>query len=141
MQELLSGMTAIHSDRVLSDAESIEKRNETRSTKLREDAALAAGVETEHPVVCTHPETKRKLLYVNQPFTHCFKDMTEAESQPLLNFLFEHSARPEFTCRFRWEENSVAMWDNRCVQHYALNDYPGERRSMHRVTIEGNQPF
>ncbi|MCG8547457.1 MAG: TauD/TfdA family dioxygenase [Alphaproteobacteria bacterium] len=141
MQAMLERMTAIHSDGILSDAESIKTRNKTRSTKLREDAALAGEVETEHPVVCTHPETKRKLLYVNRPFTQRFKDMTEEESRPLLDYLFEHSARPEFTCRFRWAKNSIAMWDNRCVQHYALNDYPGERRSMHRVTIEGDQPF
>ena len=69
-----------------------------------------------------------------------FKDMTEEESAPLLNYLWQHAVRPEFTCRFRWEKNSIAFWDNRCVQHNAVNDYHGQRRVMHRVTIEGERP-
>ena len=66
--------------------------------------------------------------------------MTEAESAPLLDFLCDHAVRAEFTCRFRWAAGSLAFWDNRCTQHYPLNDYPGARRVMHRVTVEGERP-
>jgi taurine dioxygenase len=69
-----------------------------------------------------------------------FKDMTEEESAPILNYLFQHTARPEFTCRFRWQAGSVALWDNRCTQHNPINDYHGYRRVMHRVTLAGDRP-
>jgi taurine dioxygenase len=92
-------------------------------------------------VVRTHGETGKKALYVNRTFTLRFKDMTEEESAPLLGYLCDHAVRPEFTCRFRWRPNSIAFWDNRCVQHNAINDYLGERRVMHRVTIEGERPI
>ena len=88
----------------------------------------------------THGETGRKALYANGTFTTRFKDMTEEESAPLLHYLFQHAVRPEFTCRFRWRPNSIAFWDNRCVQHNAVNDYHGALRVMHRVTIEGERP-
>ncbi len=87
-----------------------------------------------------HPETGRKLLFVNRAFTLHFENMSPEGSAPLLVFRFAHAARPEFTCRFRWHQNSVAFWDNRCVQHYALNDYPGQRRYMHRVTVNDDRP-
>ena len=96
---------------------------------------------SEHPVVRTHPETGRKALYLNRSHTHQFKGMSVAESQPLINFLAEQVIRPEFTCRFRWSPGSLAVWDNRTTQYRALNDYPGKRRRMHRVTIKGDQPY
>ena len=92
-----------------------------------------------HPIVRTHPETGRKSLYVSS-HTVGFEGMSEEESAPLLNYLKEHFVRPEFTCRFRWEPGSMAIWDNRCTQHNALNDYHGQRRVMHRITIKGDVP-
>ena len=91
-----------------------------------------------HPVIITHPESKRKALYVNPEFTVNFEGWTKEESQPLLSYLTEHSTRPENITRFNWEPGSIAFWDNRCTWHFALNDYPGEKRLMHRITVEGS---
>ncbi|HVC57073.1 MAG TPA: TauD/TfdA family dioxygenase [Stellaceae bacterium] len=142
MQRMLDGLTAIHSARHVygTDADNDYARRQGLSA-MKITRNEAAHRETEHPVVRTHPETGRKSLYVNRNFTVRFKDMTVEESRPLLNYLYEHAVRPEFTCRFRWERGSIAFWDNRCVQHYALNDYNGQRRVMHRVTIDGDRPF
>jgi taurine dioxygenase len=89
-----------------------------------------------HPVVLTHPESGRRALYVNPVFTVRFEGWSEEESAPLLNWLYQHAQRPEFQCRFRWRTGSMAMWDNRCTWHYAANDYGGQRRLMHRITIQ-----
>jgi taurine dioxygenase len=96
--------------------------------------------ENVHPVVCTHPDTKRPYLFVNRAFTNRFENMTPEESRPLLEFLWTHSERPEFTCRVRWHKYTTVLWDNRCVLHYALNDYFGERREMHRVAVHDDAP-
>lgn len=102
---------------------------------------VAKSYESEHPIVRTHPESGIKGLYVSRSHTARFKDMTAPESKPLIDFLASHITRPEFTCRFRWEAGSVAVWDNRVTQHFALNDYAGKRRHMLRVTIKGDRPF
>ena len=140
LRQLLLGLRAVHSDHTLSDRVEAENRNMTRSTKLSEEAMRQPVGENLHPVIRTHPETGRKSLFVNRAFTVRFENMTVAESKPLLEFLYEQATKPEFTCRFHWENCSVAMWDNRCVQHYALNDYHGQRRYMHRVTVNGDRP-
>jgi taurine dioxygenase len=85
--------------------------------------------------------TSRKALFVNSIYTTRFEGMTEAESRPLLEFLYAHAIRPEFTCRLRWRTNDLAIWDNRCAMHYAVNDYDGARRLMHRTTIKGERPI
>jgi taurine dioxygenase len=114
----------------------------TREDRLKTDARDGAGKElaAEHPVVRTHPETGRKALYVNCAHTLRFRDMTEKESAPILEFLFQHQVRPEFTCRFSWQVGSLALWDNRCAQHNPVNDYHGYRRVMQRITLAGERP-
>ena len=94
----------------------------------------------EHPVVRTHPETGRRALYINVAHTVSFGGWTEAESRPLLDYLYQHLTRPEFTCRFVWQAGSLALWDNRCTQHNPVNDYHGYRRIMHRITLAGDLP-
>ena len=101
---------------------------------------VAAVAETEHPLVRTHPETGRKLLYIGL-HTERFAGMTKDESTGLVDWLVAHATRPEFTCRFRWQPGSLAMWDNRCVLHNAITDYPDARRRMHRVTVAGDTPY
>ncbi len=95
----------------------------------------------EHPVVRTHPRTGRKLLYVNEVFTTEIVGLDAGESASLLAHLCAQSRVPEYQCRFRWEPNSIALWDNRCTQHYAVSDYAPQRRVMERATIVGDRPF
>lgn len=93
-----------------------------------------------HPLVRTHPETGRKSLYFGG-HVQTFDGMTDDESQPLMDFFMKQSIRPEHTCRVRWETGTLTFWDNRCTQHFAINDYPAETRIMHRITVCGDQPF
>jgi len=116
-------------------------------TKTREDALKQAGtratpqrLEAEHPIVRTHPETGRKALYTSVAHTVQIKGWTEKESLPLLEYLWAHQTRPEFTCRFQWRVGSLAFWDNRCAMHNPINDYHGFRRVMHRITLAGDRP-
>ena len=95
----------------------------------------------EHPVIRTHPVSGRKALFVNGGFTTRIKQLKRPESDAVLQLLYRHVETPEFHCRFRWQVNSVAFWDNRCVQHHAMWDYYPQRRHGHRVTIKGDTPF
>lgn len=133
--------------KTLSDLRGINSSAKADVTKSREDRIASDGrvdarkeYTAEHPVVRTHPETGRKALYVNGGHTVRFAGWTEEESAPLLNYLFRHQSRAEFTCRFVWQPGSLALWDNRCTQHNPINDYHGFRRIMHRITLAGDRP-
>jgi taurine dioxygenase len=139
LKEMLGTMRAVHSAR-RSYGLAAPRRADEGKTAMGIHFTEEAHGEVDHPVVRTHPWSGRKCLYVHGGFTVRFQGMTEEESAPLLHYLYKHAVRPEFTCRFRWEKNSIAFWDNRCVQHNAINDYNGQRRVMHRVTIEGERP-
>ena len=117
-------------------------------TKTRSDVLKHSSLDLKnnkleaiHPVVRTHPETKKKSLYINEAHTTHFVGMSEEESKPILKYLFKHQINSEFTCRFKWKKGSVAIWDNRCTLHNPINDYHGSRRLMHRITFQGDKPF
>jgi taurine dioxygenase len=139
MRRMLDGLYAMHSGRPYGVAGVPKDLRTSRSIGIERDNP-EADLETAQPVVRVHPESGRKALFVNAIYTVRFKDMTEAESRPLLEFLYQHATRPEFTCRFRWRKGSLALWDNRATLHYAVNDYDGERRLMHRTTFAAERP-
>ena len=140
MKRMLEGMTALHTGTRSYGSQSKFQGGRNQSVSMAIDTNEEGDKLVEHPVVRTHPETGRKGLFVNPNYTSRFADMTEAESKSILDFLDAHAIRDEFTCRFRWEKGSVAVWDNRCLMHRAVNDYEGHRRHMRRVTLQGDRP-
>ena len=130
MKEILDPMFAVHTGQVY-----VGRYEQIGGAQRREYQV------SEHPVIRTHPETGRKSLYVNGGFTKHIVGLKPTESKALLTFLLEHLANPEFQCRFKWRKNSLAFWDNRCVQHHATWDYFPQTRSGIRVTIKGDKPF
>ena len=136
MKTMLSQMNAVHSSRH-AFGETAYAGVDMEDLGGRLGNAEAATQDAIHPVVIRHPLSGRPALYVNGDFTVRFEGWTRQESQPLLDYLYAHASRNEFTCRFHWRKGSMAIWDNRATHHCALNDYHGERRLMHRITIDG----
>lgn len=145
MKEKLMTMQAVHSramphGQTAARFASIDREHAPTDTdraypKTGQEIASVEVIENIHPVVRHHPKSGRKLLYVNRGFTSHFVGMTPAESLPLLEELWVHASRAEFTCRYRWTPNAVGVWDNCATHHYAINDYYGQARHMQRISI------
>ena len=133
MKATLEGLRAVHSAGREYSAQGHSAQKRSSMSVAEAEGAVGEFI---HPVVLAHPESGRKALYVNPAFTMRFEGWTKRESRPLLDFLFEHCRYEGYTCRFAWKPGSVAFWDNRQVWHFALNDYPGQRRHMRRVTVD-----
>lgn len=134
MVAMLGELTGVHSGRGVFAINAAQAR-----LGLKNEYEAVENTAVEHPVICEHPVTGRKYVFVSSVLTH-FKGMTEEESRPLIDFLMARAIRPEFNCRLRWETNTLGMWNNPYVLHTAINDYPGYRRVMYRTTVEGGVP-
>ncbi|NKC11276.1 MAG: taurine dioxygenase [Gammaproteobacteria bacterium] len=132
MKSMLAGLTATHDG---------GPNYRDRAQKAGVDVSQKTYPRASHPVIRTHPLTGRKTIYVNATFTTHIDGIPQDESDALLGFLFNHIAKPNFQCRFKWQRNSVAMWDNRCALHHAMWDYYPQVRSGRRVTVTGDRPF
>ncbi|MFO0997324.1 MAG: TauD/TfdA family dioxygenase [Alphaproteobacteria bacterium] len=128
MKRMLGRMRAVHA---ANPALYVGDKN------LKMSAEEIDALRATHPVIRTHPETRRKLLFLHRAVVRHFDGWTIEESQPLLQFLYAHSERPEFTCRFRWRKGDVAFWDNRAVMHNPIADYQNQLRVMRRVAVDG----
>ncbi len=135
LKRTLAGLRALHSSRHVFGPNGRNRAVPELATRIGNPEL--ATQDAWHPVVIRHPDSGRPALFVNPSFTVRFEGWTDEESRPVLEYLYRHCIRPEFQCRFRWAPGSVAFWDNRATWHYALNDYQGERRLMHRITVEG----
>ena len=139
LQALLKSLQAVHSARRPYGPNShLANKSHLRSMKIK--TGVEALAEYLHPVVRHDPQTGRNALYVNKGYTIRFADMTEAESAGLLAYLYTHSVRQEFVIRVSWKVNTLTIWDNRALQHFAVNDYDGYRREMHRTSVMGEKP-
>ena len=136
LKDTLKNMYGRHSSRHVFGTSRAERNDDTVGRIINSEKAKQDAI---HPVVITHPQTGKKALFVNPTFTLGFDGWSDEESKPLLNYLYSHATKPEFTCRFKWEEGSIAFWDNRSTWHLAVNDYNGQRRLMHRITINGTR--
>ena len=135
MRDLLGKLRAVHSATRLFGTQGLDRAN-----VMMKDMSLAEGdAEVTHPVIRTHPGSGRKGLFVHAAYTQRFEGFTEDESRPLLQFLYQHAARLEFTCRVRWSRHMVLVWDNRCTHHSAIGDYDA-LRYLERVTTGGEVP-
>ena len=141
LKDTLRGLRARHSSQQIFGPQRYATEEGRKEWTGRIGNPAHASQESVHPVVIHHPDTGREVLYVNSEFTVGFEGWTDEESKPLLDFLHEHSIQPQFTCRFQWRVGSLALWDNRCVQHLAIWDYFPNVRSGYRVTVAGDRPF
>jgi len=137
---LLAGLVAVHSASRAYDPRTTGEARYRGDAGIRYTWSDVITEEVEHPIIRTHPETGRKSIYVNAMFTQRIRGLSPIESDAILAMLYAHATRPEFTCRFRWQAGSIAIWDNRCVQHYAVSDYRDFERIMYRVTVSGDRP-
>ena len=138
MRTFLDGLSAVHDFAHAFPPDGLAGSNAGRE---RYETARAEHPPVVHPVVRTHPETGEPGLFVNSVFTARIKGLRREESAALLSFLYAHIQKAEFCVRWRWSPGSLAFWDNRCTQHYAVNDYLPQRRVMTRATINGETPF
>tara|TARA_Y100000588_G_scaffold106753_1_gene116766 strand:- start:56 stop:919 length:864 start_codon:yes stop_codon:yes gene_type:complete len=135
MRELIDGLIGVHSGKGVYALNASHKN----AFSVRESGQAIDDIETEHPLVCRHPATKRRHLYISGALSR-FVGMTEAESKPIIEFLKSHAMRLEYTCRLRWAPRTLTMWSNTCLMHAAINDYPGQRRVVLRTTVAGTPP-
>jgi taurine dioxygenase len=139
LQKTLAGLRAVHSAGMAYGTGGLLDQAKALTSMTIAPSSDASKEQT-HPAVITHPVTKRKALYVNPIYTTRFEGWSRAESQALLDHIYRHSISENFTCRFRWERHTLAIWDNRCTMHNALNDYSGVRREMFRTSVRGSTP-
>jgi taurine dioxygenase len=142
LRSVLETLNVVHSATRIYGSAYHAQKNKFSANNAKLDLDIAMGdQEMIHPLICTHPGSGRHFLYVNQVYVQRFEGMTEAESKPLLTFLYDHCARFENTCRVRWQKDQVLIWDNRCTMHKAIPDYTGRDRYMTRTTIAGERPY
>jgi len=136
MQTLLQGLSAVHDFRHGFKESLAEPGGEQRLAQ-----ALADNPPVEHPVIRVHPESGKRVIFVNALFTSHIVGIPRAESEALLQFLYQHVTTPEYSCRFSWRPHSIAIWDNRSTQHRPVNDYFPAHRRLERITIDGDRPY
>jgi taurine dioxygenase len=140
LKHTLQGLQALHSAGMAYGTggylESVRHK-----TSMAIEPSTEAFRQQAHPVVTRHPESGKPALYVNPVYTTRFESWAAGESQALLGHLYRHSVSENFTCRLRWRRHTLAIWDNRCTQHNALNDYHGHRREMFRTSVKGTEPL
>jgi taurine dioxygenase len=136
MRNFLESLSAVH-DFAYGFKESLAEEG----GRKRLADAVSANPPVRHPVIRSHPETGKKLIFVNSLFTTHIEGLDKKESAALLTFLFEHISTPEYSCRFQWQAHSIAIWDNRSTQHKPINDYFPAHRRLQRITIDGDKPY
>lgn len=139
LQETLRGLRAVHSAGMAYGTGGYLDQVKDKTSMAIAPSADAYATQT-HPVVVRHPETDREALYLNPVYTTRFEGWSASESQPLLQYLARHSVTENLTCRVRWQRHTLTIWDNRCTQHNALNDYQGVRRELFRTSVRGTPP-